>query len=236
MQRLSPKSKNPLQMLLTLDELKSTIDLVVSDYNGRPHSSLQGHSPLDIFCLRRNEITLPSNKLPECFRDVALFTMVREPVIVKSSSKYGGAYINFAYLKYRNHDILRSDSAGRHMYIEYSREDVSFVRLLDEDGTFIGVLIPPHPWCLQPHSLKVRSELWVATKAGQFQFDCGEGPCEAIRRHKSSVGKASRSVATALYKETGRVGNDDPAVKADEMKGETKVTVERVKLTEVITL
>ncbi|MCY1381740.1 hypothetical protein D9M69_696880 [compost metagenome] len=122
------------------------------------------------------------------------------------------------------------------MYIEYSREDVSFVRLLDEDGTFIGVLIPPHPWCLQPHSLKVRSELWVATKAGQFQFDCGEGPCEAIRRHKSSVGKASRSVATALYKETGRVGNDDPAVKADEMKGETKVTVERVKLTEVITL
>jgi transposase InsO family protein len=234
-ERLSPKSRDPLQMLLTLEELKSTIDIVVSDYNGRSHSSLQAHSPLEIFCLRRDEAMLPPNKLPESYRDAALFTMVRESVVVKTSSKYGGAYINFAYLKYKNLDILRSDSAGRHLFIEYSREDVSVVRLLDEDGAFVGILSPPHPWCLQPHSLKVRSELWMATKDGQFQFARGETPCEAIRRHKSPTGNASRRVATALYKETGRVTDEAPAVTAVEAEPATKISVERVKLTKVFT-
>jgi len=233
-ERLSPKSKDSLQMLLTLEELKSTIDMVVSDYNGRSHSSLQAHSPLEIFCLRRDETMLPPNKLPGRNRDAALFTMVRESVVVKTSSKYGGAYINFAYLKYKNLDILRSDSVGRHMFIEYSREDVSFVRLLDEDGAFVGILSPPHPWCLQAHSLKVRSELWKATKDGQFQFARGETPCEAIRRHKSPTGNASRRVATALYKETGRVMDEAPPAKAVEADTITKPP-ERVKLTKVFT-
>lgn len=232
-ERLSPKSKNPLQMLLTLEELKSAIDMVISDYNGRTHSSLQAHSPLEIFCLRRDEYTLPSNKLPESYRDAALFTMVRESVVIKSSSKYGGAYINFAYLKYKNLDVLRSDSVGRHMYIEYSREDVSFVRLLDEDGTFIGVLSPPHPWCLQSHSLKVRSELWKATKDGQFQFARGETPHEAIRRHKLRTGDASRRIVTALYKDTGRVTDQAPSASAEDAA--TKPSTERVKLTKVFT-
>lgn len=200
-------------MLLTLEELKSSIDIVISDYNGRSHSSLQAHSPLEVFCLRRDESMLPSNKLPESYRDALLFTMVRESVVVKTSSKYGGAYINFAYLKYKNLDILRSDSVGRKMFIEYSREDVSFIRLLDEDGVFVGVLSAPHPWCLQPHSLKVRSELWKATRERQFHFARGEMPCDALRRHKSPTGNASRSVATTLYKQTGRVMDEAPPVR-----------------------
>lgn len=235
-ERLSPKSKNPLKMLLTLDELKSTIDMVISDYNGRPHSSLQGHSPLEIFCLRRDQNSLPPNVLPEAFRDPDLFVMARQSVIVRTSSKYGGAYINFAYLKYKNPDVLRSDSVGRTMFIEYSREDVSFVRLLDEDGAFVGILSPPHPWYLQPHSLKVRSELWLATKDGQFQFARNEMPFEAFRRLKSGVGDISRSVATTLYKETGRVSDDPSSAKTVGTEESERAVLERVKLTRVFTL
>lgn len=39
--RLSPKSKNPLKMLLSLEELESAVDIVISDYNGRPHASIK---------------------------------------------------------------------------------------------------------------------------------------------------------------------------------------------------
>lgn len=235
-ERLSPRSKNPLKMLLTLEELKSTIDMVISDYNGRPHSSLQAHSPLEIFCLRRDQNSLPPNKLPETFRDPALFVMARQSVVVRTSSKYGGAYVNFAYLKYTNPDVIRSDSVGRNMFIEYSREDVSFVRLLDEDGAFVGVLSPPHPWYLQPHSLKVRSELWMATKKGQFQFSRNEMPVEAFRRFKSAAGDISRRVATTLYKETGRVSDEPSPVKTVDAEAPEKTVVERVKLTKVFTL
>ncbi|WP_137973158.1 integrase [Pseudomonas sp. F(2018)] len=236
-ERLSPKSKNPLKMLLTLDELRSSIDTVISDYNGRPHSSLQSHSPLELFCMRRGQALLPPNELAETFRDSILFTMSRESVVVRTSSKYGGAYVNFAYLKYKNPNILRSDSAGRTMFIEYSREDVSFVRLLDEDGAFVGVLSPPHPWYLQPHSLKVRSELWRATKRGQFQFAREETPSEAFHRYKTAEGSISRSDATYLYRETGRIHSDDilsdNGVKSEDTD---KSDVERVRLTKVFTL
>jgi putative transposase len=193
---------------------------------------LQSHTPLEIFCLRRDQNSLPPNKLPEAFRDPALFVMARQSVVVRTSSKYGGAYVNFAYLKYRNPDVLRSDSVGRNMLIEYSREDVSFIRLLDEDGAFVGVLSPPHPWYLQPHSLKVRSELWVATKKGQFQFARDEMPSEAFRRFKSADSEISRRVATTLYKETGRVSDEPSSVQPSP----EKTAAERVKLTRVFTL
>jgi len=235
-ERLSPKSNNPLKLLLTLDELKSSIDILISDYNGRPHSSLQGHSPLEVFCLCGDQNSLPPNTLAEALRDPALFTMAREPVIVRTSSKYGGAYVNFAYLKYKNTDVLRSDSAGRHMFVEYSREDISFLRLLDEDGTFVGVLRAPHPWYLQPHSLKVRSELWKATKEGQFQFARNETPTEAFRRLKSTTSDVSRRVATTLYKETGRVGEERPLAEVRDNDALEKFNPQRIKLTKVFTL
>ncbi|MGE8360324.1 MULTISPECIES: DDE-type integrase/transposase/recombinase [Pseudomonadaceae] len=235
-ERLSPKSKNPLKLLLTLEELKSTIDILISDYNGRPHSSLQGHSPLGVFCLCGDQNSLPPNTLPDALREPTLFSMARESVVVRTSSKYGGAYVNFAYLKYKNPDVLRSDSVGRHMFVEYSREDVSFLRLLDEDGTFVGVLRAPHPWYLQPHSLKVRSELWKATKQGQFQFARNETPTEAFRRLKLATGDTSRRVATTLYKETGRVSEDPSSVKGRDGDTPERLNHQRVKLTKVFTL
>lgn len=233
-ERLSPKSKSPLKMHLTLDELKSTIDIIIADYNGRPHSSLQGHTPLEVFGFKMNEFNMPLNELPERFRSELLFTMVREEVVVKSSSKYGGAYVNFAYLKYRNPDALRSDSAGRVMFIEYSREDVSSVRLLDEEGTFIAVLFPPHPWSLHPHSLKVRSELWTATRQGQMRFAEGETIPEAFRRHRMLKSPNSRATNTALYKEIGEVRKDSnlSLERVEEDAPASQVT--RVKLTKVI--
>jgi len=97
--RLSPKSKSPLKMLLTLDELKSTIDLVISDYNGRPHSSLQSHSPLEIFSLRREHNSALSNKLSEYYRDPVFFIMARESVVIKTSSKFGGCVRKFCIFK-----------------------------------------------------------------------------------------------------------------------------------------
>ena len=235
-ERLSPKSKNPLKLLMTLEELKSTIDILISDYNGRPHSSLQAHSPLGIFCLRGDQNSHPPNTLPDALRDPTLFAMARESVVVRTSSKYGGAYVNFAYLKYKNPDVLRSDSAGRNMFVEYSRDDISFLRLLDEDGAFVGVLRAPHPWYQQPHSLKVRSELWKATKKGQFQFSRDEAPVEAFRRLKSSTGEISRRVATTLYKETGRVSDEPSQSNTGGTDAPERTNAERIKLTKVFTL
>lgn len=234
-QRLSPKSSNPLKLLITLKELNSAIDIVLSDYNGRPHSSLQGHTPLSVFKLRSSERLLPPNLLPEQYRKADEFIMVREQVVVKSSSSFGGAYINFAYLKYRNPEILRSDSTGRKLYVEYARNDVSVLRLLDETGTKLGMLMPPEPWCRHPHSLKLRTVLWKAIREGQFAFERNESVHQALRRHQLSNEGMSRHLATELFKQSGRISEEPPLSATAEQETQTEDSVRPPRLTKVFT-
>jgi hypothetical protein len=222
-------------MLLTIDELKSAIDIVISDYNGRPHSGVQGHSPIDIFTLKIREQSLPPNVIAEIYRNGTYFSMVRELVTVKSDAKYGGAYINFQHLKYRNPDILRSNSINRQVFIEYSRNDISMLRLLDEQGVFLGMLMSPHPWCLQPHSIKLRKEIYKALKDGQLKFGRDETLYQALRRLRAPDGKVSRELATVLYKETGGVSDHNMGSGLNASSESPEIQLERIKLTKVFT-
>jgi transposase InsO family protein len=232
--RLSPKSKKPLKMLLSLDELESALDIVISDYNGRPHSAIQGHTPLDLYLLRLGARALPPNSLPIRFQHESAFTKIREPKTVQTNAKYGGGFINFAYQKYRNPDVLRSNSAGRKMFIEYSRKDVSTINLLDESGEFVGVLTPSPPYSTTPHSYKLQMEISKAVKDGQFRFSESESFIEAVRRFQLKGNKMSRESATNLYKSTGSVASvsQDEFV-VESVESETKQ--DRVKLFKVFT-
>ena len=232
--RLSPKSKNPLKMLLSLEELESAVDIVISDYNGRPHASIQGHTPLDLFLMRMEARALPPNTLPTRYQNEAAFTRIREPKIVQSNAKYGGAFINFAYQKYRNPDVLRSNSAGRKMIIEYSRRDVSSINLLDESGAFIGVLTPPPPYSITPHSYKLQTEISKAVKDGQFRFTESESFIEAVRRFQLKGNKMTRESATNLYKNTGMVSSGS-SVEEETTPPTSESQVDRVKLFKVFT-
>lgn len=232
--RLSPKSKKPLKLLLALDELESALDMVISDYNGRPHSAIQGHTPLDLYLLRLGARALPPNTLPIRFQHEAAFTKVREVKTVKTNAKYGGAFINFAYQKYRNADVLRSNSAGQKMIIEYSRRDVSSINLLDEFGEFIGVLTPSPPYSTTAHSYKLQTEISKAVKDGQFRFSDNESFIEAVRRFQLKGNKITRESATNLYKNTGSVSSVPPSDEVA-LPVEPEPPHDRVKLFKVFT-
>lgn len=232
--RLSPKSKNPLKMLLSLEELESAIDIVISDYNGRPHSAIQGHTPLDLYLTRLSTRALPPNTLPLRFQNESSFTRIREVKTVQANAKHGGAFINFAYQKYRNPDVLRSNSAGQKMIIEYSRRDVSSINLLDEFGAFVGVLTPPPPYSTTMHSYKLQTEISKAVKDGQFRFSDNETFVEAVRRFQLKGSKVTRESATYLYKNTGMVSSGVP-VEEVEHPVEPEPKNDRVKLFKVFT-
>ncbi|KPU59464.1 integrase core domain protein [Pseudomonas fluorescens] len=232
--RLSPKSKKPLRMLLSLEELESAIDIVISDYNGRPHSAIQGHTPLDLYLMRMKARALPPNTLPVRFQNESAFTRIREIKTVQTNAKHGGAFINFAYQKYRNADVLRSNSAGRRMIIEYSRRDVSTINLLDESGSFIGVLTPPPPYSTIAHSYKLQTEISKAVKDGQFRFSANETFVEAVRRFQLRGNKVTRESATNIYKNTGMVSAGSQTLEVDNSV-EPEPNKDRVKLSKVFT-
>jgi len=232
--RLSPKSKSPLKMLLSLDELESAVDIVISDYNGRPHSGIQGHTPLSLYQLRLNARALPANALPIRFQKESAFTRIREVKTVQTNAKYGGAFINFAYQKYRNPDVLRSNSAGRKMIIEYSRRDVSSISLLDEFGAFVGVLTPSPPYSTTPHSYKLQTEISKAVKNGQFRFSENETFIEAIKRFQSKGSGVTRESATYIYKNIGTVASSETVENSESLIELTQAN-ERIKLVKVFT-
>jgi hypothetical protein len=189
---------------------------------------------LDLYLSRLAARGLPPNTLPVRFQHEAAFTKAREIKTVKTNAKYGGAFINFAYQKYRNPDVLRSNSAGQKMIIEYSRRDVSSINLLDEFGKFVGVLTPPPPYSNTAHSYKLQTEISKAVKDGQFRFSDNESFLEAVRRFQLKGNKMSRASATSLYKHTGVVSSTPP-VEETTLPVEPEPQHERVKLLKVFT-
>jgi transposase InsO family protein len=206
-ERLAPTHANRLKLLITLEELREVVDIVISDYNGRPHSGIQGHAPLALFNAGIADDALPPDRVVEDVRREREFLMEHQRVRVKSSAQYGGAYVNFCYLKYRNSNVLRSDFSGVEVSIGFLRRDISSIWLFDEDGTMIGILTPPSPWCDHPHSLTLQAEMQKALRAGQFEFQRGESILHAYRRHKSSGNTITRKIATSLLKNAGSVSD-----------------------------
>jgi len=208
--RLSPTNPDRLKLLITLEELREVVDIVISDYNGRPHSGIQGHAPLELFNAGMSNDALPPDKIVEEVRRESEFMMEFRRIRVKSSAQYGGAYVNFCYLKYRNSNVLRSDSSGVEVTIGFLRRDISSILLFDDDGSMLGILTPPSPWCDHPHSLTLQAEMQKALRAGQFEFERGESILHAYRRHKSTGSNISRKTATSLFKHAGGI-SDDPS-------------------------
>lgn len=222
--RLSPLHPDGLKLLITLDELREVSDIILSDYNGRPHSGIQGHTPLGLFSSGLSRQALPPDRVGAEFRNENCFIMEYQRVKVKSSAKYGGAYVNFCYLKYRNTDVLRSDSAGEEVTIGFLRRDISAIWLFDNDGMALGILTPPAPWCDHFHNLSLQAEMQRAVRHEQFVFHRGESLLQAYRRHKSSGSTVNRQTATALLKNAGSISDDTPAIMKREQFGAEAVT------------
>jgi transposase InsO family protein len=220
--RLSPTHPDGLKLLITLDELKEVVDIVLSNYNGRPHSGIQGHTPLGLFKAGLSRDALLPDRVRAELRRENSFIMEYQLVKVRSSAKYGGAYVNFCYLKYKNSDVLRSDSAGMEVTIGFLRRDVSTIWLFDSAGVSLGILTPPAPWCNHPHSLNLQAEMQRAVRRGQFVFHRDESVLHAYRRHKSNGDSINRKTATALFKNVGRISEEILAI---ENKNQNQVSV-----------
>lgn len=195
---LSPSSNSGLSLLMTLDELRHGIDIVLSDYNGRPHSGVFGNSPLELFTSRLARRQLLIGKLKPEDRNEYDFMKRVQIVTVRSSSKETGAYINFANVKYKDPLILRSDLTGRKIQITYDVRDISHVRAYTMDGKFIGPLKASGPWGREQHSLQLRQTLFKAFRDRAIRFKVGQSLLDACNQLRNRTGR-SLTTNTAHY-------------------------------------
>jgi transposase InsO family protein len=212
--RLSPKGGD-LSILLTVEELHHALDVVISDYNGRPHSSIAPHSPLELFTRVASERDVVFPKLRADKRDIRIFTNRTVVVPVRADGPQS-SFINFKGARYRNSPVLRF-SAGERVMIEWDPMNISYLRVYDLSGRYLGNIFPPHPWTT-PHSEKLRARLLKSIKSGQIAHRDGESVADLLTALQQSEGWTNREISTYNIKHTGAVSlSKDPSGLPDPM-------------------
>jgi hypothetical protein len=199
--RLAPKGGD-LSLLLTVQELHHALDVVISDYNGRPHSAIAPHAPLELFIRSVQERDIVFSRLRQEHRDIRHFTQKTDFVTVKSDGDYS-AFINFKGARYRNLPVL-SRSVGKQVMIEWDPLNISYLRVYDREGHYLGEIFPPQPWTA-PHSEKLRERLRKSLKSKQIIYRGGESVSDLVRSLQEAENWKERDVATYNLKHTGSV-------------------------------
>lgn len=197
--RLAPKGGD-LNLLLTVEELHQALDVVLSDYNGRPHTGINPHSPLQLFLrsVEEREIIFP--KLRHENRDIRKFTCRTVMVRVHQDGPQS-AFINFKGARYRNLPVL-SFSVGDDVMIEWDPMNISYLRVYDKKGGYLGEVFPPSLWST-PHSEKLRIRLQRSLKSGQVEYREGDSIPDLLRSLQLAEGWKERETSTYNLKHVG---------------------------------
>lgn len=196
--RLAPRDGN-LSLLLTLEEMQYALDVVISDYNGRPHSSIAPHSPLELFILTAQQKKTYFPRLAKRFHNIQWFTNKSDLAKVRSDGALS-AYINFKQVRYRNLPTLKN-SVGEEVVIEWDPYDLSYLKIYDRSGDYLGQIFPPSPWTT-PHSEKLRARLMSAVKQGQIAYR-SDSIADMLHDLQTSKGWGQREITTYNLKHTG---------------------------------
>ncbi|MGK0149615.1 Mu transposase C-terminal domain-containing protein [Pseudomonas putida] len=202
--RLNPEGGD-LSLLLTLNELHHALDIVISDYNGRQHTGIAPHSPLSLFVQSAEQKAIFFGKLPIESRSLQSFTNKTGLIKVRKDSS-SSAYINFMQVRYRNLPVLKN-SVGVEVLIEWDPYDISYLKVYDQSGGYLGQIFPPSPWTT-PHSEKLRRRLMGAVRKGQINYR-PDSLTDMLNDLHSSDGRGRRETATYNLKHTGAVNLPD---------------------------
>lgn len=197
--RLAPKGGD-LSLLLTADELHHALDVVISDYNGRPHSGITPHSPLQLFLRSVTERDIIVPKLRPENRDIRKFTS-RTAIVHVHEDGPQSAFINFKGVRYRNLPVL-SFSVGDEVMIEWDPRNISYLRVYSRKGGYLGEIFPPSLWS-SPHSEKLRLRLQRSLKNGQIAYREGDSVPDLLRSLQLAEGWKEREISTYNLKHVG---------------------------------
>lgn len=196
--RLAPKGGD-LSLLLTLEEMHHALDIVISDYNGRPHTSIAPHSPLDLFVRTVREQGLFYPRLAKRFHNMHAFTDKTQLIKVRSDGSLS-TYINFRHVRYRNLPALKA-SVGEEVLIQWDPYNISYLKVYTRNGDYLGEVYPPPPWTT-PHSEKLRRRLMSAVKHGQIDYS-QSSLADMLQALQKTNNWGQRDITTYNLKHTG---------------------------------
>ncbi|MBY0009652.1 hypothetical protein [Paenibacillus typhae] len=157
--RTDPEEK-ALRYKMTFDHLKQLIDILISDYNGKPHGGIYHQTPLELLGKRLNAGLLP-RQLEEELRKEVLFMQVTKSATIRGSLKSGKKpYIQYQGVEYRSDKLSQSAHLlNTELIIHMNVDDLRTIRTFLPDGSEFDYLTAVGKWSITPHSLQTRKAI-----------------------------------------------------------------------------
>ena len=192
-----------LQFVVTAQELEELLDATVWNYHGTPHSGLGGLTPLERLSQQVNGVGRPPIRLrrvPEALRN--RLELLHDPTYCLVHGNVGRGerpYISFMHVRYTSEQLARrSNLIGKQLRVYFDAKDLRALRAFTEEGHPLHDLSASGPWRHEPHSLRLRQEVFKAKRDKQLAFVAGESPIEAFVKLRRSKAPKSRRAASDL--------------------------------------
>lgn len=158
--RRTDPEKNAVKYKMTFDHLKQLVDVLFSDYNGRPHGGIYHQTPLELMGKRLDSGLLP-RLLEEDKRKEVLFMQVTKSCTIRGSLKSGKKpYIQYQGVEYRSDKLVESAHLiNQELIIHVNVDDLRTVRAFLPDGSEFDYLTAAGKWSLSPHTLQTRKAI-----------------------------------------------------------------------------
>jgi putative transposase len=182
-------------------ELIELIDVLLANYNAKPHSSLGGVSPLDSL---RASLTIRSSRWiprilpPHTANSPRIGVQILRKRIAGSVKARVPPYVEIGEERYTA-DCLSSryDLLGRHVYVHFP-QDIRTVDCYLDSGQFIGQIeCLNRGWMLSAHTLQTRQTINALIRSGEMWVPEGGDPVIVYLKH---LEKKATSQATARGK------------------------------------
>ena len=213
---------NDLQLVVTAHELEELLDATVWNYHGTPHSGLGGLTPLERLHQQLDGVAQPPIRLrlvPEQMRN--RLELLHDPALCRVHGNAGRGerpYISFFHVRYTSEQLARrSNLIGKKLRIYFDAKDMRTLRAFTEDGHPLDDLLASGPWRHEPHSLRLRQEVFKAKRDKQLAFVAGESPIEAFVKLRRAKAPTSRRAASDLARIQRERRNAPPSEAAAEI-------------------
>ena len=211
-----------LQLVVTAHELEELLDATVWNYHGTPHSGLGGLTPLERLSQQVDGVGRPPIRLrrvPEALRN--RLELLHDPVFCLVHANVGRGerpYISFFHVRYTSEQLARrSNLIGKKLRIYFDARDMRTLRAFTEDGHPLDDLLASGPWRQEPHSLRLRQEVFKAKRNKLLAFISGESPIDAFVKLRRAKAPTSRRAASDLARIQRERRNAPPSEAAAEI-------------------
>lgn len=184
---------------ISLNDLEELTHILVSDYNGIPHSGIRNFSPLKLMKQRIEKGMEPRILDPTKRKDAAFFCLQTTRNISGSIKKGKRPFIHYEGVTYRNEVLSNSAHLiGTSLTLVVNIDDIRTIRAFLPDGSEFGYLIAYGSWGITPHSLRTRKAINKLKKERKIFFNSYQDPFQIYYEFIASKAKSTKSMRNKL--------------------------------------